>query len=458
MATSSLWQKLIWAVLFLLVVEGGLRKWVLPEFQASIYLIKDVMLILAYAAFLTARLPPSPHTIKMRGLKSLMIASLIYFTLQVFNPNSPSWLLSLVGLKNYLLYAPLVFVVPYLFTSALDMERKLKTYALMMFPFVALGLVQFGFGPDHWLNGYLSHDDENLRTGAMFGDLEKIRTTGTFSYISGYVIFLTVIMYLTLGLAAARSLSVSQFWKPLLLVVTVGAIFTTGSRAPFYMLVASLPLLLSLWAIKGLLPPAKLMQLGILAVVVIVVVQFVASDAIEAFQYRSEHSDDPIMRVLSPLTELYDAAREFSIVGAGLGSTSAAAITIMGTTTWWWLQGIFFEQETARVLQESGFLGFLLVYAARIWLLAAAIKMTFRFRSRFCTAMGGAIAAFLAISIFSTVINNATAGIYYWFSAGLLFALYRIEHLESGARAQSGQSQKGLRPARVTARPVVGAQ
>ena len=68
-----------------------------------------------------------------------------------------------------MLYIPLAFVVPYLFASKDDLEDKLRRYAVLMIPLAALGLVQFMFPPDHWLNAYLSYDDENIALGSMFG-------------------------------------------------------------------------------------------------------------------------------------------------------------------------------------------------------------------------------------------------------------------------------------------------
>ena len=38
-----------------------------------------------------------------------------------------------------------------------------------MIPFAGLGLLQFTLGPDHWINGYVSYDEETVRYIAMFG-------------------------------------------------------------------------------------------------------------------------------------------------------------------------------------------------------------------------------------------------------------------------------------------------
>ena len=78
---DPLWQKLIWAVMFLVVCEGAVRKWVIPGLQAEIYLVKDALLVLAYVGFLSSRLPTGIHLKAMAGLKTLLMFSLVYFAI-----------------------------------------------------------------------------------------------------------------------------------------------------------------------------------------------------------------------------------------------------------------------------------------------------------------------------------------------------------------------------------------
>jgi hypothetical protein len=446
MATSTpSWQRLIWAVMFLVVCEGAVRKWIAPGLQAEIYLVKDAVLVLAYVGFLSSRTPPGIHLKGMAGLKTLLMLSLFYFALQLLNPNSPSRLLSVIGFKNYLLYAPLAFIVPYMFFSSKDVEHKLKKYAFIMIPFAALGLVQFAFGADHWINGNVSHDPEQERMIAMFGleEVEKARTTGTFSFPGGYTTFLTVMLYLGLGLAASRNWQFSKnHWVWTLVVVTIAAIFTTGSRGPIYASIITAPVVLYIWASRGLMSVGNIIKVSLAGMFIAIIVAFIASGAIEAYQYRATHSDEPIDRLLQPLLELYAAIGESPVIGAGLASTAASAVTIMGTKDYWWLDGKFFESEQARVLQETGVIGFILVYAARIWLLVKAISLGVRFRTPLYAAMAGVIAGFLAQYLILIVINNPTGGIYYWFTAGLLFAMHRLELQEATASLPASASKR----------------
>src|SRR5215467_65831 len=366
--SPPIWQRLIWTVMFLVVCEGAIRKWISPGQQATVYFIKDFLLIIAYMLFFSSRaIDHSNHLRVMTGLKILLICSAIYFGIEVLNPDSPSVVLSLVGLKNYLLYPLLVFIVPYVFKSAKDVEQKLKRYVIIMVPFAALGIIQFAFGPDHWINGYVDHDSENLSLGAVFGtaDTVKARTTGTFSYITGYSTFLTVMLYLAAGLAASRKWRVSgNQWPFALLVISIGAMFTTGSRGPIFGAVLFLPVVLYVWAAGGIMSTRSVVQLGLSAIIVSMAVAIAVPDAIEAYQYRAGHSDDPVERIIGGITENYDAMLGAPALGTGMASTNAAAVAIMGTTDFWWLNGVGVEGETARVLLETGAVGFVLVFAA----------------------------------------------------------------------------------------------
>jgi hypothetical protein len=416
-------------IMFFVVIEGAIRKWLLPGLQAQIYFLKDIVLVIAYASFFASR-PLSGAQLKtMRPLTALLALSLAYFGIELTNSNSPSVVVSMIGLKEYLLYMPLVYVIPYSVSSSDDLERKLKTYLILMSPFVVLGLVQFTFPSDHWINGYLNRDGEELIKGAGFsGEFTNVRAAGTFSYISGFSAFLTVIFYLAAGLAAKNQWRLSgNVWPLVILVVTLAAMFTTGSRGPIWGLVATWPLVVSIWGSGRLLSAATLGKMVVAAVGVSIGALFLAADAFDAYAYRQGHADDPLTRVLAPVTEVYAAMQVMVPFGTGIGSTSSGAPTLVGTADFWWLNGNFFEVETARVLQETGLIGFILVYAARLWLLIKAITLGVRFRTPLYVGLSGVIAGLFLQDLAGVVINNATAGLYHWFAAGLLFAMYRLE-------------------------------
>src|SRR5437763_86533 len=110
------WQHGLFSVFLLVVFEGALRKWVLPSAQAQIYFVKDVILLGVYVVFLLA----NRRKQVLSGLSAIKIALALAFVfgcIQVLNPNSPSVLLGLIGLKAYFFYAPVAFILPFAFKS-----------------------------------------------------------------------------------------------------------------------------------------------------------------------------------------------------------------------------------------------------------------------------------------------------------------------------------------------------
>jgi len=194
------------------------------------------------------------------------------------------------------------------------------------------------------------------------------------------------------------------------------------------------------------------LQVGMVCAIISVLVAAISFDAVEAYQYRAEHADEPLDRILAPITQSYDVLTEAPVIGMGMASTAGSAATVMGTSDYWWLQGLFVETEHARVLQETGIIGFVLIYAARAWLVLEAVRFGVRFRTPLYVAMSGAIAAFSAQSVFGNVINNPTAGIYYWFAIGLLYGMRKLE-LRQSLMLHGAQTVEGLPTGREACRP-----
>src|SRR6516162_3939863 len=91
------WQRALFGVFVLLVFEGALRKWVFPSAQAQIFLVKDAILLAAYAGFV---LDNRKNQTALRGgaaIKIVLILSFVFGLFEILNPNSPSILVGLTG-------------------------------------------------------------------------------------------------------------------------------------------------------------------------------------------------------------------------------------------------------------------------------------------------------------------------------------------------------------------------
>jgi O-antigen ligase len=350
--------------------------------------------------------------------------------LQFANPNSPSVLLSIVGLKNHLVYVPLMFVIPHI----LDTRKKLLSF-LILFAFVSvfisgLGLYQFTQPYDAWINTTLSHEEGRVVGASSFGDDEGgvfVRTSSTFSFLGGFATFLNITVPFLIALIFSRGL---KGWRIYLvyfaLIVSIGATFTTGARSTVLIALTSIPFIFLMATLRGLISTTSFFRLTLLGVASLAIVSVAFQDSIAGVIYRTENADSNFGRLLSPFVETFSAFAVSPLMGTGLGTNSNAAATVMGTGYFYWLNGSFFEAETARILQEVGLIGFIFTYVLRVYLVVLAFRYMVRHRDPLYIGLCLACAVFFMVHLILFVVNNPTAGLYYWAMAGMVLATGRL--------------------------------
>jgi len=440
------WRSALFGVFVLLVFEGALRKWAFPWAQSGVYLLKDAILLAAYVGFLVDGRRNRSASRDAGVIKTLIILSFLFGCIEVLNPNSPSILIGLAGLKTYFLYAPVAFILPYAFKSREHLFGLIRRYLIIAIPVAVLGFVQIAAGPESFLNTYVSHtEDTEIETVRFGSSYDLVRTSGTFSFISGYAVYLGFISFLAIGYNMARGWRLKGNIVPLLaLTLVIGAMFTTGSRAPVYTLVLTGPIILGMAVAGRVLASQTAVRLCILLPIMAIAAVSISPRAYEGFSDRASTSDDStLQRVFSPIYQTMRALSEAPALGLGIGTTHSAAVTIMGTDDQWWLHGLTPEDEMARVTAELGVIGLLLNYLLRFLVAAFALRYAMSFRDPAYRALGIVLAIHLSLGIVVAVINNATAGLYYWGSLGLVLAMRR---LEQSAYAQARTTLPMSRP------------
>jgi hypothetical protein len=363
-------------------------------------------------------------------IKIVLILGFVFGCIEVLNPNSPSILVGVAGLKTYFLYAPVAFILPYAIKSREHFFNLIRRYLIMAIPVAVFGFVQIAAGPQSILNTYVSYDEDVEAAGTLFGNNELVRTAGTFSYISGYVSFLSFVCFLAIGYNMARGWRLKNNIGPMLaLVLVVGAMFTTGSRSPVFTLIATGPIFLGLAARNGLLSSRTAIRLCVLIPVLAIGALSISPRATEAFMARAGEGDSSyaLMRVFSPLSQTLGALSYGPVLGFGIGTTNNAAFTIMGSTDQWWLRGLIVEEEMARVTVELGVIGLLLNYFLRCLIAAFSFRWGISFKDPAYRALGIVLAVHLALGIAFPIVFNSTAALYYWGALGLVFTMRRLE-------------------------------
>jgi hypothetical protein len=450
----SNWRKAVKAALVLALFEGAVRKWVWPGGQELVYFLKDGVLLGAYLRFFLA---PDPDIRAYRldiGTTAILILSLVV-SFGAINPNIGSPILAVLGIKFYLYYIPLAFMMPYLFRTQQEMVRQLTVYALLGIPICALGFLQWRSDAFSVLNTYAAGTVETGATG--FGVGSGVRVTGTFSYITGHTTFVTFFAALYLTLIAVKETP----WKGIMVGVALPMLaansFMGGSRAA--VITAGFVVLGFLVASfsAGFTTSKQLKGTLIVgALVCMAGVMFFFSDAVKLWAARRSNADDNVAsRVVNmPLEALEQGFKEAGLSGYGIGLTQGASASmrkVLGLPAPRKLPPVF-DTEPGQIFAELGFFGFLAWYGLRFYIWVA-LWISFR-RSPPGILKTISLSAFLVYGpyIIMSVVLNHTASILLWALIGLAFTCRlqpTVQRRFANPRARPGQAPLPLRGRRV---------
>ena len=172
-------KKLFWLYFLLLIFEGALRKWIVPQLSAPLLLVRDpVGMLIIWEAYRTHKWPKQwsvVTAILTVGLAGLCVMQ----TVVVDNP----WFAALYGLRSYLLPFPVAFIMG----ENLD-EEDLHKFGIctlwLLLPLTALEVAQYLAPASSWLNaGAYAGAGQINYVGA------HVRASATFSFVAGSVAF-----------------------------------------------------------------------------------------------------------------------------------------------------------------------------------------------------------------------------------------------------------------------------
>ena len=342
-------KRLFWVYFLLLIFEGALRKWILPQLSAPLLLVRDpVALLIIWEAYRTHKWPRQWSGVI--GILAVGMLALCFVQLVVGeNP----WFVALYGLRSYLLPFPVAFVMG----ENLSREdlRKFGLCTLwLLLPLVALEVAQYSSPPSSFLNAgsYAGLQQISYAAG-------HVRASATFSFVTGPALYMPLAAaFIFYGFVDDKFASRWLLWtasSALILAVPV-----TGSRG----MVLSLSEVLAVVAIAAMFGVTQLVSslkvIGTILVIALAVSQLpLFSEATSTFMERftlasaSEGGTTGTLnsRVGLPiLLAVEDSISSTDLFGNGIGLGSLAAAKLL-TGTPQFLAG---EGEFARVISEFG--------------------------------------------------------------------------------------------------------
>ncbi len=220
-------KKLFWLYFLLLIFEGSLRKWVVPQLSGPLLVVRDpVAIMIILEAYRTNKWPPRWSSVML--LLSTLLLGL--FIVQIIAGGNPV-LVGLYGLRSFLLPFPVIFIMG----ENLDEEdlRKLGACTLwLLLPMTLLVVAQ-----------YLAPGSSFLNRGAYEGGSQidyvggHVRASGTFSFVTGVSQFGTLAgAFIFYGMVKEGLAKTWMLWAGAFGLML--SIPMTGSRTLVYQLAA----------------------------------------------------------------------------------------------------------------------------------------------------------------------------------------------------------------------------
>jgi hypothetical protein len=364
-------RRLIWLYFWLLLIEGALRKWVLPELSNPLLIIRDPVAILAYLLAIRARVFPWNGWVYSLLVIALLSLAISFVPLWPYLPPGRIALVSGFGFRANFLHLPLIFLIPRVMRP--EDVRKMGWWTLVaVVPMAILMVGQFRASPDAWLNRTAGGEGDMMTSA-----LGKVRTAGTFSFVIGVVAFFS--MATAYLIWAALKENVYKHW---LLGVSgvslVIGIAVSGSRS----VVGACAVVIASLLVVLFVRPTSVNRFGQALVVTIILGLLVSrtpvfkeglnvlttrfSEAAEATEQTV--TEGLISRASSGFTEGIFVIGKAPFLGYGLGiGTNAGAKFLTGRSIF-----LLSEGEWSRILLESGPV---LGLAYLVWRCAVVIRI-----------------------------------------------------------------------------------
>ena len=336
-------RRLLWFYMVVWVVEGALRKWIVPGLSTPLLIIRDpILLYIYYLAFTKGLFPKGVY---VSGVLALGAIALLVSIAATDTPLP----IELYGWRASYLHLLLIFVIPKVFDVD-DVRRLGKWVLLATPPMAALVFLQFLAGKNSWLNA-----GAGGAAGAMIESAYgHIRPSGTFSFTNGLTGFTSLaavyfLYHLLEGRVYPRLIWLAA--GPSLIVLVV----LSGSRSAAGLVFLIMSALTFIAIVHPRYRKATFKLAGMLGLLVLVGGSFaVFKQGIDVFAYRFGNAANVRTGFIGRFFDSFNApfliAENTPAFGYGLGmGTNVAGGLLLGHSAM-----LLSEGEMGRDIMESG--------------------------------------------------------------------------------------------------------
>lgn len=346
-------RRLIWLYFWLLIIEGALRKWVLPGLSNPLLLIRDPVLIAIYLLAIPAKVFPRNGWTWILLVIGFLSLATSFVQLWPYLPPKMIAIVAGYGFRSNFVHLPLIFVMAKVLRPE-DVKRFGWWTLLLLVPMALLMVVQFRAAPDAFVNRTAGGEGE-----MMMSAMGKVRTAGTFSFVTGVIAYFALATAFLVWAVLRRTVYHNWLLAAAGFALIIG-VAVSGSRSVVgacVVVVASLVVVL-------ILRPDSVNRFGQTLVLVVVLGLIVSRTPVfkeglsvltTRFAEAAEATEQSIargmvMRVYGGFEEAFFILAKAPFLGYGLGiGTNAGAKFLTGHSGF-----LLTEGEWSRIFLETG--------------------------------------------------------------------------------------------------------
>jgi hypothetical protein len=355
-------RTLLWAYLALLMFEGALRKWIVPQLDAPLLIVRDPIVLWIYYEAYRHRLSFN-NAFFMPVVVIGVITTLLSLVFGIGN-----LAITFYGIHTDYLQIPLIFLIPQILNRD-DVVMVGKWLLYLSLPMAVLVIFQFRSDPDSLVN-----------KGAIHTWYGTVRPSGTFSYIAGLVAYYAIVAsFLFYGYLNTRA-------YPLWLVIAVTcdvALCTACSGSRTFIVSVGIVMVASIVCVLlrgkgglGILIAAVSLSVVLPILSMLPVFKDGAYQLTRRFQDGAANGEDTsgfLNRYAETMVQPLAVGSHAQLWGMGLGSgTNFASSMLRGEREF-----IGAEDEWGRLFFESGPIFGLLLILLRVSLTLAIAKTAY---------------------------------------------------------------------------------
>jgi len=401
-------------------LSGAVELWLHPAAWAV--LIKDVLFVTpAYIGFILSN-ELKPALLGMpRSLGALMVLFVCLVLVQAVNPEGPGVYATLIGLKVWLFYFPMILLGRAYVRDLASLLRLSRLMIGLIWLPCMVGILQWvlalRYGQAYAIGLFYGAAARDATQGFTQFDNGLMRIPSTFAFPAQYLNYVVCMFIPVLG---CSTIEVATVWQKVRLAsfgLLCVAGFMSGVRSAFVMI----PLALSCFyfimnGVRG-----AVWSGFVIAAFLVVSLSISKVDPGGLLQMES----DLTQNYAASQTGLLTDAVQLTLIGRGVGtSTGAARLAIDNPDEF-----VGFESYYAKAVAELGVLGCALIVVLQLWLLRWALRIHSLGSTiaPYAAAIAAALLTFLVCDYKGSSLDLDPVNMLYWLFVGVLFSLPGIK-------------------------------